>query len=173
LQGDVGRILSIKDSVVLIEGLNNVKLNELVEFKIKRLKSQGPLLGVALNLEYNVVKALTFGNEKILRPGILVKRTHQVVSVLVHNNVLGRVIDPLGRALDGQGPILTAAQKRKLGAGVVRNIEIKAPGVIERKSVRESLETGIKMIDSLVPIGRGQRELIIGDKKNRKNNYCY
>jgi len=168
LHGDVGRILSIKDSVVLIEGLANVKLNELVEFKIKRVKSQGPLLGVALNLEYNVVKALTFGNEKVLRPGILVKRTHQVVSVLVHNNVLGRVIDPLGRALDGQGPILTASQKRKLGPGVVRNIEIKAPGVIERKSVRESLETGIKMVDSLVPIGRGQRELIIGDKKTGK-----
>lgn len=168
LRGDIGRILSIKDSVVLVDGLSNVKLNELVEFKIKRVKFQGPLLGVALNLEYNVVKALTFGNEKVLRPGMLVKRTHQVVSVLVHNNVLGRVIDPLGRALDGKGPILTSAQRKKLGTGVMRNIEIKAPGVIQRKSVRESLETGIKMIDALVPIGRGQRELIIGDKKTGK-----
>lgn len=158
---DVGEILSIKDSVVIISGLHGVKSSELLEFDCAA--STEKLMGMALNLEYNFVKALTFGNEKILRAGYIVRRTYRVVSVVTHPSILGRVVDPLGRPLDGEAPILGADDDQW-----VRNIEIKAPGVIERKRVTESLETGIKMVDSLVPIGRGQRELIIGDKKTGK-----
>lgn len=170
-RGDIGRILSIKDSVVLIEGLANVKSNELLEFDVKESNvSEAPLMGVALNLEYSIVKALTFGNEKILKAGVLVRRTFRVVSVLVNPFILGRVIDPLGKPLDGLGKIPTTYKGKndEVIHSVRRNVEIKAPGVIARKRVTESLETGIKMVDSLVPIGRGQRELIIGDKKTGK-----
>jgi len=153
---EIGRIISIKDSVIIIEGLDKVRSNEMLSFE----KVGGvALFGVALNLEYKIIKALAFGNEKLLKVGLKVRRTKRVVSTLVGKAVLGRVINPLGLPLDGGS---------SLASTVYRNIEIKAPGVIQRKRVTESLETGIKIIDSLVPIGRGQRELIIGDKKTGK-----
>lgn len=153
---DYGRILSIKDSVIMIEGLKDVESNEMIEF---RLDDGAVLSGVALNLEYDLVKALAFGNEKLLKVGFMVRRTGRVVGTICGETVLGRVINPLGQVLDGG---------LDLDSSLVRDIEIKAPGVIQRKRVDQSLETGIKMIDSLVPIGRGQRELIIGDKKTGK-----
>lgn len=164
-QADQGRILSIKDSVVIIDGLTNVQSNELLEFELGAGK-KNVLLGVALNLEYSLVKALAFGNEKLLRAGLKVRRTRRVVSTFAHPILLGRVVNPLGMPLDGSVDV--ANKGGKFIQQFSRRIEVKAPGVIYRKRVHESLETGIKMIDSLVPIGRGQRELIIGDKKTGK-----
>lgn len=147
-----GIVLSFKDSVVTISGLNGVQANELIYF-------EGGASGVALNLEYNIVKALVFGGPNSVRTTEAVKRSNVVMRVGVGQNILGRIMNPLGVAIDGLGDIKFE---------VFRPIEKKAPGVITRKKINQPIETGLKIVDSLVPIGRGQRELILGDRKTGK-----
>lgn len=148
----IGRVQSFKDSVVTIEGLETVKANELLYFA-------NGATGVALNLEYSIVKALVFGGSDCVRTSEEVRRSGVVMQIGVGKNVLGRIIDPLGHAIDGHGAIVYEE---------FRAIEKKAPGVITRKKINEPVETGLKVVDSLVPIGRGQRELILGDRKTGK-----
>lgn len=147
-----GVVLSFKDSVVTIAGLDGVQANELIYFA-------GGATGVALNLEYSIVKALVFGGSNSVRTSEIVRRSEVVMQVGVGSQVLGRIINPLGVAIDGLGDIEFEE---------FRAIEKKAPGVITRKKINEPVETGLKVVDSLVPIGRGQRELILGDRKTGK-----
>lgn len=149
---EVGEVLTIGDGIAIAFGLDNVRAGELVEF------SSG-IKGMALNLNEHNVGIVVFGNERLIREGDKVKRTNALVSVPVGLGLLGRVVDVLGNPIDGQGPISNVTQ---------RPVEIKAPGIIARKSVHEPMQTGLKAIDSLVPIGRGQRELIIGDRQTGK-----
>ena len=149
---EVGQVLSVGDGVARIYGLENVRAGEMVEF-------QGGLKGMALNLEADNVGVVIFGDDRSIREGDLVKRTGAIVEVPVGKELLGRVVDPLGNPIDGKGPI---------GAKKTRRVEVKAPGIIPRKSVHEPMQTGLKAIDSLVPVGRGQRELIIGDRQTGK-----
>lgn len=149
---DEGVVISFKDSVVTIGGLRGVKANELIYFS-------GGASGLALNLEYNVVKALIFSDLDEVKTGETVSRSHSVMRIGVGFGVLGRVINPLGFAIDGRGPLVTDGYEP---------IERKAPGVITRKRINQPLETGLKVVDSLVPIGRGQRELVLGDRKTGK-----
>lgn len=149
---DEGVVISFKDSVVTIGGLRGVKANELIYFS-------GGASGLALNLEYNVVRALIFSDLDEVKTGETVSRSHSVMRIGVGFGVLGRVINPLGFAIDGRGP---------LGTDGYEPIERKAPGVITRKRINQPLETGLKVVDSLVPIGRGQRELVLGDRKTGK-----
>lgn len=145
-------MLSFKDSVVTISGLSGVQANELIYF-------EGGASGVALNLEYNLIKALVFGGPNSVRTSETVKRSKVVMRVGVGSNILGRIANPLGVAIDGLGDIKF---------DVFNPIEKKAPGVITRKKINQSIETGLKVVDALVPIGRGQRELILGDRKTGK-----
>jgi len=147
-----GIVLSFKDSVVTISGLDGVKANELIFFS-------GGAIGVALNLEYEIVKALVFGNANSVDTGERVTRSKVVMRVGVGSQILGRVLNPLGLPIDGFGSIVYDEFK---------SIEKKAPGVITRKKINQPVETGLKIVDSLVPIGRGQRELILGDRKTGK-----
>lgn len=147
-----GVVLSFKDSVVTISGLGGVQANELIYF-------EGGASGVALNLEYNIVKALVFGGPNSVRTSESVRRSNVVMRVGVGENILGRIMNPLGAAIDGFGDIKFET---------FRSIEKKAPGVITRKKINQPIETGLKVVDSLVPIGRGQRELILGDRKTGK-----
>ena len=149
---ETGRVLSIGDGIARVYGLKNIQGEEMVEF------SSG-LKGMALNLEPDNVGVVVFGNDKLIKEGDIVKRTGAIVDVPVGDELLGRVVDALGTAIDGKGPINT---KQRFRVGV------KAPGIIPRVSVREPMQTGIKAVDSLVPIGRGQRELIIGDRQTGK-----
>ncbi|XP_064542677.1 ATP synthase subunit alpha, mitochondrial [Drosophila montana] len=149
---ETGRVLSIGDGIARVYGLNNIQADEMVEF------SSG-LKGMALNLEADNVGVVVFGNDKLIKQGDIVKRTGAIVDVPVGNELLGRVVDALGNAIDGKGAINTKDRFR---------VGIKAPGIIPRVSVREPMQTGIKAVDSLVPIGRGQRELIIGDRQTGK-----
>lgn len=149
---DNGVVKSFKDSVVTIIGLRGVQANELIYF-------EGGAAGIALNLEYSIVKALVFGNANSVRTSELVTRSKVVMRVGVGPNILGRILDPLGSAIDGLGEIEFEA---------FQPIERKAPGVITRKKINQSVETGLKVVDALVPIGRGQRELILGDRKTGK-----
>uniref|UniRef100_A0A0N7ZCJ7 ATP synthase subunit alpha n=1 Tax=Scylla olivacea TaxID=85551 RepID=A0A0N7ZCJ7_SCYOL len=149
---ETGRVLSIGDGIARVYGLKNIQAEEMVEF------SSG-LKGMALNLEPDNVGVVVFGNDKLIREGDIVKRTGAIVDVPVGEAILGRVVDALGNAIDGKGPI-TGGQRARVG--------VKAPGIIPRISVREPMQTGIKAVDSLVPIGRGQRELIIGDRQTGK-----
>ncbi|XP_025831654.1 ATP synthase subunit alpha, mitochondrial [Agrilus planipennis] len=149
---ETGRVLSIGDGIARVYGLKNVQAEEMVEF------SSG-LKGMALNLEPDNVGVVVFGNDKLIKEGDIVKRTGAIVDVPVGDQLLGRVVDALGNAIDGRGPIDT---KQRFRVGV------KAPGIIPRVSVTEPMQTGIKAVDSLVPIGRGQRELIIGDRQTGK-----
>lgn len=151
-EANVGVVVSFKDSVVTIRGITGVKSNELLYF-------EGGASGIALNLEYFIVKALVFGGPNSVRTSETVTRSNRVMSVGVGMNLLGRIISPLGMPLDGVGDIAFTS---------FENIEKKAPGVITRKKISEPIQTGIKVIDSLVPIGRGQRELILGDRKTGK-----
>ncbi|SPP72833.1 blast:ATP synthase subunit alpha%2C mitochondrial, partial [Drosophila guanche] len=146
---ETGRVLSIGDGIARVYGLNNIQADEMVEF------SSG-LKGMALNLEPDNVGVVVFGNDKLIKQGDIVKRTGAIVDVPVGDELLGRVVDALGNAIDGLGAINTKDRFR---------VGIKAPGIIPRVSVREPMQTGIKAVDSLVPIGRGQRELIIGDRQ--------
>lgn len=149
---EAGRVLSVGDGIARVYGLKNVQAEEMVEF------SSG-LKGMALNLEPDNVGVVVFGNDKLIKEGDVVKRTGAIVDVPVGDGLLGRVVDALGNPIDGQGPI-DAKERARVG--------VKAPGIIPRTSVKEPMLTGIKAVDSLVPIGRGQRELIIGDRQTGK-----
>merc|ERR1711971_43880 len=149
---ETGRVLSIGDGIARVYGLKNIQAEEMVEF------SSG-LKGMALNLEPDNVGVVVFGNDKLIKEGDVVKRTGAIVDVPVGMECLGRVVDALGNPIDGKGP---------LGSSERFRVGLKAPGVIPRQSVREPMQTGIKAVDSLVPIGRGQRDLIIGDRQTGK-----
>lgn len=149
---ETGRVLSIGDGIARVYGLKNIQAEEMVEF------SSG-LKGMALNLEPDNVGIVVFGNDKHIKEGDVVKRTGAIVDVPIGTELLGRVVDALGNPIDGKGPI-TSKTRRRVG--------VKAPGIIPRISVKEPMLTGIKAVDSLVPIGRGQRELIIGDRQTGK-----
>jgi F-type H+-transporting ATPase subunit alpha len=145
-------VLSVGDGVARVYGLDNVQAGELVEFP-------GGIQGMALNLEMDNVGIVIFGSDRDISEGDIVRRTGKIVEVPVGKELLGRVVDPLGNPIDGKGPIKAKQTSR---------VEVKAPGVIPRQSVHEPVQTGLKAIDALVPIGRGQRELIIGDRQTGK-----
>ena len=147
---ETGRVLSIGDGIARVYGLDKVQLGEMVEF-------EGGIRGMALNLESDNVGVVIFGDDRAIKEGDTVKRTKSIVDVPVGKELLGRVVDGLGNPIDGKGPISKSAKRSR--------VEVKAPGIMPRKSVHEPMMTGLKAIDSLVPIGRGQRELIIGDRQ--------
>ncbi|MGB9153785.1 MAG: F0F1 ATP synthase subunit alpha [Alphaproteobacteria bacterium] len=149
---EVGQVLSIGDGVARVYGLDNVCAGEMVEFA-------SGVRGMALNLETDNVGVVVFGDDRTIREGDVVKRTGTIVEVPVGKGLLGRVVDALGNPIDGKGPLKDVKMTR---------VEVKAPGIIPRKSVSEPMQTGLKAIDSLVPVGRGQRELIIGDRQTGK-----
>ena len=149
---EVGQVLSVGDNVARVYGLDNVQAGELVEFP-------GGLMGMALNLEDDNVGVVLFGEDRNIKEGDVVKRTGAIVDVPVGKGLLGRVVDALGNPIDGKGPIEGAERTR---------VEVKAPGIIPRRSVHEPMQTGLKAIDCLIPVGRGQRELIIGDRQTGK-----
>jgi len=148
----VGSVLSVGDGIARVWGLEDAKAGELLEFP-------GGVMGMVLNLEEDNVGAVLFGSDKNIKEGDLVKCTGRIASVPVGKALIGRVVNALGQPVDGKGPI---------GSDKFRNIEFNAPGVIDRQSVKEPLQTGIKAIDAMIPIGRGQRELIIGDRQTGK-----
>src|SRR5215470_2056253 len=149
---EIGRILSVGDGIARVYGLENVQAGEMVEFP-------GGVKGMALNLERDNVGVVIFGEDRGLKEGDTVKRLGEIVDVPVGKGLLGRVVNALGEPIDGKGPI--KAEKRA-------TVDVKAPGIIPRQSVHEPMQTGIKAIDALIPIGRGQRELIIGDRQTGK-----
>jgi F-type H+-transporting ATPase subunit alpha len=149
---EVGQVLSVGDGVARIYGLDNVQAGEMVEFP-------GGIKGMALNLEVDNVGVVIFGEDRGIKEGDTVKRTGEIVDVPVGRGLLGRVVDALGNPIDGKGPIESSERRR---------VDVKAPGIIPRKSVHEPMQTGLKAIDALIPIGRGQRELIIGDRQTGK-----
>jgi F-type H+/Na+-transporting ATPase subunit alpha len=149
---EVGSVLSVGDGIARIHGLDNVQAGEMVEF------SNG-IQGMALNLEADNVGVVIFGSDSEIREGDVVKRTDTIVDVPVGKELLGRVVDGLGNPIDGKGPLKTTQRSR---------VEVKAPGIIPRQSVSEPVQTGLKALDALVPVGRGQRELIIGDRQTGK-----
>jgi F-type H+-transporting ATPase subunit alpha len=150
---EVGQVLSVGDGIARVYGLDNVQAGEMVEFP-------GGIKGMALNLETDNVGVVIFGADTTIKEGETVKRTGAIVDVPVGKGLLGRVVDPLGEPIDGKGPITNVAERRR--------VDVKAPGIIPRRSVNEPMQTGIKAIDALIPIGRGQRELIIGDRQTGK-----
>ena len=149
---ETGRVLAVGDGIARVFGLNNIQAEELVEF------SSG-VKGMALNLEPGQVGIVLFGSDRLVKEGELVKRTGNIVDVPVGPGLLGRVVDALGNPIDGKGPIDAAGRSRA---------QVKAPGILPRRSVHEPVQTGLKAVDALVPIGRGQRELIIGDRQTGK-----
>lgn len=149
---EIGQVLSVGDGVARVYGLDNVQAGEMVEFP-------NGIKGMALNLEVDNVGIVIFGNDRDIKEGDIVRRTGKIVEVPVGRELLGRVVDALGNPIDGKGPIKAKQTSR---------IEVKAPGIIPRQSVGEPMQTGLKAIDALVPIGRGQRELIIGDRQTGK-----
>jgi len=150
---EVGQVLSVGDGIARVYGLDNVQAGEMVEFP-------GGIRGMALNLESDNVGVVIFGNDSTIKEGDTVKRTRSIVDVPVGKGLLGRVVDPLGNPIDGLGDLTNVAERRR--------VDVKAPGIIPRKSVHEPVQTGLKAIDTLIPIGRGQRELIIGDRQTGK-----
>ncbi len=149
---EVGQVLSVGDGIARVYGLDNVQAGEMVEFP-------GGIRGMALNLESDNVGIVIFGSDRDIKEGDTVKRTGAIVDVPVGPELLGRVVDALGNPIDGKGPIKTKLRSR---------VDVKAPGIIPRKSVSEPMSTGIKAIDALIPVGRGQRELVIGDRQTGK-----
>jgi len=149
---EVGQVLSVGDGIARVYGLDLVQAGEMVEFP-------GGIQGMALNLESDNVGIVIFGDDRDIKEGDTVKRTGAIVDVPVGKGLLGRVIDPLGNPIDGKGPIVSDERRR---------VEVKAPGIMPRKGVHEPMQTGLKAIDSLIPVGRGQRELIIGDRQTGK-----
>src|SRR6202163_3736209 len=150
---EVGQVLSVGDGIARVYGLDSVKAGEMVEFP-------GGIKGMALNLESDNVGVVIFGSDSTIKEGDTVKRTGSIVDVPVGKGLLGRVVDALGNPIDGKGALTNVAERRR--------VDVKAPGIIPRKSVSEPMQTGIKAIDSLIPIGRGQREFIIGDRQTGK-----
>ena len=149
---EVGQVLSVGDGIARVYGLDNVQAGEMVEFP-------GGIKGMALNLQEDNVGIVIFGDDRGIKEGDTVKRTGSIVDVPTGRGLLGRVVDGLGNPIDGKGPIKDAKRSR---------VEVKAPGIIPRKSVHEPMQTGLKAVDSLIPVGRGQRELIIGDRQTGK-----
>ncbi|HEX3652632.1 MAG TPA: F0F1 ATP synthase subunit alpha [Rhizomicrobium sp.] len=150
---EVGQVLSVGDGIARVYGLDNVQAGEMVEFP-------GAIKGMALNLENDNVGVVIFGTDSTIKEGDTVKRTGAIVEVPVGRGLLGRVVDALGNPIDGKGALTDVAEHRR--------VDVKAPGIIPRKSVSEPMQTGLKAIDSLIPVGRGQRELIIGDRQTGK-----
>jgi F-type H+/Na+-transporting ATPase subunit alpha len=149
---EVGRVLSVGDGIARVYGLDNVQAGEMVEFP-------GGIRGMALNLEVDNVGIVIFGDDRSIKEGDIVKRTRSIVDVPVGDELLGRVVDGLGNPIDGKGPI--NAKKRAVA-------DVKAPGIIPRRGVHEPMATGLKSVDAMIPVGRGQRELIIGDRQTGK-----
>ncbi len=149
---EIGQVLSVGDGIARVYGLDNVQAGEMVEFP-------GGIRGMALNLEVDNVGIVIFGDDRDIKEGDTVKRTGDIVEVPVGKALLGRVVDGLGNPIDGKGPIKTKETRR---------VDVKAPGILPRKSVHEPMQTGLKAIDALIPVGRGQRELIIGDRQTGK-----
>ncbi len=149
---EVGRVLSVGDGIARVHGLDNVQAGEMVEFP-------GGIRGMALNLEIDNVGVVIFGSDRDIKEGDTVKRTNSIVDVPVGKGLLGRVVDGLGNPIDGKGPIKTDTRSVA---------DVKAPGIIPRRSVHEPMATGLKSVDALIPVGRGQRELIIGDRQTGK-----
>ncbi|MHB2206846.1 F0F1 ATP synthase subunit alpha [Methylobacterium sp. CM6257] len=149
---EVGQVLSVGDGIARAYGLDNVQAGEMVEF-------ESGVRGMALNLEQDNVGIVVFGSDREIKEGQTVKRTGAIVDVPVGKGLLGRVVDALGNPIDGKGPIVSTERRR---------VDVKAPGIIPRKSVHEPMATGLKAIDALIPVGRGQRELIIGDRQTGK-----
>ena len=149
---EIGKVLSVGDGIARVYGLDNVQAGEMVEF-------EDGSKGMALNLENDNVGVVIFGDDKNIKEGDTIKRTNAIVDVPVGKELLGRVVDGLGNPIDGKGALSAKNRKR---------VEVKAPGIIPRQSVNEPMQTGLKSIDSLIPIGRGQRELIIGDRQTGK-----
>src|SRR5579884_3516949 len=148
----VGRIRDIGDGIARVTGLANAAVNELLEF-------EGGVVGLALNLDEDSIGAVILGEMSHLEEGQIVRATGRILSVPVGDALLGRVVNPLGEPIDGKGAINTTQERR---------LEVQAPGIVDRQPVSEPLQTGIKAIDAMTPIGRGQRELIIGDRKTGK-----
>jgi len=149
---EIGQVLSVGDGIARVYGLDNVQAGEMVEFP-------GGIAGMALNLEVDNVGIVIFGDDRNIKEGDTVKRTGNIVEVPVGKELLGRVVDGLGNPIDGKGPIKAKKKAR---------VDVKAPGILPRKSVHEPMQTGLKAIDALIPVGRGQRELIIGDRQTGK-----
>jgi F-type H+/Na+-transporting ATPase subunit alpha len=149
---EVGQVLSVGDGIARVYGLDNVQAGEMVEFP-------GGIRGMALNLESDNVGVVIFGNDRDIKEGDTVKRTGAIVDTPVGPALLGRVVDALGNPIDGKGPIKATERRR---------VDVKAPGIIPRRSVHEPMSTGLKAIDALIPVGRGQRELVIGDRQTGK-----
>merc|ERR1712086_1245596 len=150
---EIGRVLTVGDGIARCYGLNKVQAGEMVEFQPSGLK------GMALNLESDCVGVVIFGNDRVIKEGQIVKRSGAIMDVPIGMGVLGRVVDGIGQPIDGKGALDTTERRR---------VEVKAPGIIPRHSVNEPMQTGLKAVDALVPIGRGQRELIIGDRQTGK-----
>ncbi len=151
---DVGQVLSVGDGIARVHGLDSVQAGEMVQFTNSGTK------GMALNLERDNVGIVIFGDDRGIKEGDEVRRTQEIVAAPVGKGLLGRVVDALGEPIDGKGPLVNVAERRR--------VDVKAPGILPRQSVHEPMSTGIKAIDTLVPIGRGQRELIIGDRQTGK-----
>ena len=151
---DVGQVLSVGDGIARVYGLDQVQAGEMVEFPSAGVK------GMALNLERDNVGVVIFGSDSQIKEGDECRRLGEIVDVPVGKGLLGRVVNPLGEPIDGKGPIASVAERRR--------VDVKAPGIIPRKSVHEPVQTGLKAIDTLIPVGRGQRELIIGDRQTGK-----
>lgn len=154
---DVGSVLSVGDGIARVYGLDEVKAGELVEFP-------GGVKGMALNLERDNVGCVIFGDDRGIKEGDTVKRLGSIVDTSVGRGLLGRVVDGLGEPIDGKGPLTDVAERRR--------VDVKAPGIIPRQSVHEPMATGIKAIDAMIPVGRGQRELVIGDRQTGKTAIC-
>jgi len=154
---EVGTVLQVGDGIARVYGLNNVRYGELVEF-------ESGVRAIALNLEEDNVGVVLMGESKNIKEGSQVKRTGQIASIKAGEGMLGRVVDALGQPIDGKGPLTGELYEMPL--------ERKAPGVIFREPVKEPLQTGIKAIDAMIPIGRGQRELVIGDRQTGKTAIC-
>ena len=151
---EIGTVLEVSDGVARIYGLRNAEANELLQF-------DNGTMAIVMNLEEDNVGCVLLGSTEGIKEGMVVKRTKRIASIMVNDNMLGRVINPLGQAIDGKGDI-------DLKDAFEMPLERKAPGVIYRQPVKEPLQTGIKSVDSMIPIGRGQRELIIGDRQTGK-----
>ncbi|MGV3695331.1 MAG: HAS-barrel domain-containing protein, partial [Paracoccus marcusii] len=149
---EVGQVLSVGDGIARVYGLDKVQAGEMVEFP-------GGIRGMVLNLETDNVGIVIFGDDRSIKEGDTVKRTRSIVDVPVGKALLGRVVDGLGNPIDGKGPIETTER---------RIADMKAPGIMPRKSVHEPMATGLKSVDAMIPVGRGQRELIIGDRQTGK-----
>src|SRR5579864_1398216 len=150
----MGRIVEVGDGIARISGLPQASVNELLEF-------EGGVLGLALNLDEETIGSVILGDAQHIEEGQGVRSTGRILSIPVGDGLLGRVVNPLGEPIDGKGPVASEQMRR---------IEIQAPGIVDRQPVKEPLQTGIKVIDAMTPIGRGQRELIIGDRKTGKTS---